>query len=64
MWPALMWLKPNNACALVRLGLNPKKVFGLRPRCDLQMRELPFIISDFVERHKMQDRRQLTPRLV
>ncbi|WP_346658003.1 hypothetical protein [Bradyrhizobium sp. 157] len=32
----------------------------LRRRCDLQMRELPAAISDFVERHEDQDRRQLT----
>jgi hypothetical protein len=36
----------------------------LRRRCDLQMRELPSTISDFVERHEMPDRRQLTLRLV
>ena len=36
----------------------------LRRRCDLQMRELPSAISDFVERHEMPDRRQLTLRLV
>jgi hypothetical protein len=36
----------------------------LRRRCDLQMRELPASISDFVERHEGQDRRQLTLRLV
>ena len=36
----------------------------LRRRCDLQMRELPFTISDFVERHEDRDRRQLTLRLV
>jgi hypothetical protein len=33
-------------------------------RCDLQMRELPSTISDFVERHDDRDRRQLTLRLV
>jgi hypothetical protein len=32
-------------------------------RCDLQMRELPVSISDFVERHEGHDRRQLTLRL-
>ena len=36
----------------------------LRRRCDLQMRELPSTISDFVERHEMPDRRQLTFRLI
>ena len=36
----------------------------LRRRCDLQMRELPSTISDFVERHEGRDRRQLTLRLV
>jgi hypothetical protein len=36
----------------------------LRRRCDLQMRELPHTISDFVERHDVRDRRQLTLRLV
>ena len=36
----------------------------LRRRCDLQMRELPVSISDFVERHEGHDRRQLTLRLV
>ena len=35
----------------------------LRRRCDLQMRELPSTISDFVERHEDRDRRQLTLRL-
>ena len=35
-----------------------------RRRCDLQMRELPSAISDFVERHEDRDRRQLTLRLV
>jgi hypothetical protein len=34
----------------------------LRRRCDLQMRELPSTISDFVERHEDRDRRQLTLR--
>jgi hypothetical protein len=33
-------------------------------RSDLQMRELPSTISDFVERHEDRDRRQLTLRLV
>jgi hypothetical protein len=36
----------------------------LRRRCDLQMRELPSTIADFVERHEDRDRRQLTLRLV
>jgi hypothetical protein len=36
----------------------------LHRRCDLQMRELPAAISDFVERHEGPDRRQLTLRLV
>jgi hypothetical protein len=36
----------------------------LRRRCDLQMRDLPSTISDFVERHEDRDRRQLTLRLV
>jgi hypothetical protein len=36
----------------------------LRRRCDLQMRELPDAISDFVERHEDQDQRQLPLRLV
>ena len=36
----------------------------LRRRCDLQMRELPSAISDFVEHHESSDRRQLTLRLV
>jgi hypothetical protein len=35
----------------------------LRRRCDLQMRELPSTISDFVERHEEPDQRQLTLRL-
>lgn len=36
----------------------------LRRRCDLQLRELPASIQDFVERHEDRDRRQLTLRLV
>ena len=36
----------------------------LRRRRDLQMRELPSTISDFVERYEMPDRRQLSLRLV
>jgi hypothetical protein len=31
----------------------------LRHRCDLQMCELPFSLSDFVERHNAPDRRQV-----
>ena len=36
----------------------------LRRRCDLQMRELPATISDFVEQHEGRVWRQLTLRLV
>ena len=36
----------------------------LRRRCDMQMRDLPSTISDFVERHEDRDRLQLTLRLV
>ena len=36
----------------------------IRRRCDLQMRELPASISDFVEQHESRDRQQLTLRLV
>ena len=36
----------------------------IRRRCDLQMRKLPVSISDFVERHESQVRRQFTLRLV
>ncbi|MBR1238479.1 hypothetical protein [Bradyrhizobium sp. AUGA SZCCT0182] len=36
----------------------------LRRRCDLQMRDLPSALSDFVERHEGEDRHQLTLRLV
>ena len=36
----------------------------LRRRCDLQIRELPSSISDFVARHELSDRRQLTLRLI
>ncbi|MBR1157393.1 hypothetical protein [Bradyrhizobium sp. JYMT SZCCT0428] len=36
----------------------------LRRRCDLQMRDLPSALSDFVERHEGGDRHQLTLRLV
>ena len=36
----------------------------LRRRCDLQTRDVPSTISDFVERHEDRDRRQLTLWLV
>jgi hypothetical protein len=36
----------------------------IRRRCDLQMREVPGALSDFVEQHDSQDRRQLALRLV
>jgi hypothetical protein len=36
----------------------------LRRRCDLQMRDVPSTIQDFVERHESHDWRQLTLRLV
>jgi hypothetical protein len=36
----------------------------LRRRCDLQARDVPSAIQDFVERHEDHDRRQLTFRLV
>jgi hypothetical protein len=36
----------------------------IRRRCDLQLREVPASIQDFVERHEDHDRRQLTLRLV
>jgi hypothetical protein len=36
----------------------------LRRRCDLQMRDVPSTIQDFVEHHEAHDRRQLTLRLV
>jgi hypothetical protein len=36
----------------------------LRRRCDLQLREVPTSIQDFVERHGSQNHRQLTLRLV
>jgi hypothetical protein len=45
-------------------GLSEDVARELRRRCDLQMRELPSTISDLVERHEGQDRRQLTLRLV
>jgi hypothetical protein len=36
----------------------------LRRRCDLQMREFPASISDFVEQHETQNHQQLMLRLV
>lgn len=36
----------------------------LRLRCEQQMRELPSTISDFVNRHEMPDRHQLTLLLI
>jgi len=36
----------------------------LRRRCDLQLRDLPSSIRDFVERHEAHNRRQLILRLV
>jgi hypothetical protein len=36
----------------------------LRQRCDLQMRDVPSSIQEFVERHESHDWRQLTLRLV
>ena len=36
----------------------------LRRRCDLQLRDLPSSIRDFVQRHEVRDRRQLPLRLV
>jgi hypothetical protein len=36
----------------------------LRLRCDLQMRDLPSDIQDFVERHEEPGRRRPTPRRV
>jgi hypothetical protein len=36
----------------------------LRRRCDLQLRDVPSSIQDFVERHEGHDRQQLTLRLV
>jgi hypothetical protein len=44
--------------------VSPDVARELRRRCDLQMRELPSTICDFVELHEGQDRRQLTLRLV
>jgi hypothetical protein len=55
-------------------GFNPSKSWSrdvshdvadeLRRRCDLQMRDVPSTIQDFVERHEAHDWRQLTLRLV
>ena len=39
-------------------------VWELRRRCDLQMRDAPSVLSDFVDRHEGQDPRQLSLRLV
>lgn len=36
----------------------------LRRRCDLQLKDLPSSIQEFVERHEARNRRQLTLRLV
>jgi hypothetical protein len=36
----------------------------LRRRCDLQLRDVPSSIQDFVERHEAHDHRQLALRLV
>ena len=36
----------------------------LRRRCDLQLRDVPSGIQDFVERHERYDRQQLSLRLV
>jgi hypothetical protein len=36
----------------------------LRRRCDLQLRDVPSSVQDFVERHEGHDRHQLTLRLV
>jgi len=36
----------------------------LRRRCDLQLKDVPSSIQDFVERHEAHDHRQLTLRLV
>jgi hypothetical protein len=36
----------------------------LRRRCDLQLRDLPSAIQEFVERHEAHNRRQLTLQLV
>jgi hypothetical protein len=39
-------------------------VSELRRRCDLQLRDVPSSIQDFVERHENHNRQQLTLRLV
>jgi hypothetical protein len=39
-------------------------VAELRRRCEQQRRELPSIISDFVKRHEMPDRHQLSLQLI
>jgi hypothetical protein len=36
----------------------------LRRRCDLQLRDVPSSLQDFVERHEGHDRHQLTLRMV
>jgi hypothetical protein len=36
----------------------------LRRRCDLQLRDVPSHVQDFIERHEGHDRRQLTLRMV
>jgi hypothetical protein len=36
----------------------------MRRRCDLQMRDVPSSVQDFVERHEGHGRRQLTFHLV
>ncbi len=36
----------------------------LRRRCDLQLREVPSVLSDFLDRHEGLNRRQLSLRLV
>ena len=55
------------------VGLHPLDLGGvvsedvareLRRRCDLQMRDVPSSIQDFVERHEGHAWRQLTLRLV
>src|ERR1700712_948024 len=39
-------------------------VHELRRRCDLQMRDVPFYLQDFTDRHEGHDRHQHTPRRV
>ena len=36
----------------------------VRRRCDLQLRDIPSTIQDFIERHEGSDRQQLTLRLL